>query len=140
MTTRLAALGHVQSWMTPEVVATGPDEPAIRALELMAERGIRHVLVRRGAAVVGIVSNRDVIRATGQKGDGPLDLQVHTVADIMTPAPLETTWPGATLCEAARRMRAARISALPVMDGAELVGILTTDDLLAAVAEDEVEE
>lgn len=135
MTATKAALGHVESWMTRAVVSTGPDEPAIRALELMAERGIRHVLVVRGEAVVGIVSNRDVIRANGQRGDGPLDLQTTTVADIMTPAPLESIWPGATLREAAQRMRAVRISALPVFDGPRLVGILTTDDILASVAE-----
>jgi acetoin utilization protein AcuB len=84
---------------------------------------------------VGILSNRDVIRATGHTGTGPLQLQETPVERVMTPGPLETTWPGASLREVARRMREARVSALPVLQGAELLGVITTDDLLAAVAD-----
>ena len=125
----------VADWMSRRVVSVKPEEPLVRALELMAEQGIRHVLVCRDGDLSGILSNRDVIRATGQAGDQRLELQRTSVEGVMTPGPLETTWPGASLREAASRMREARISALPVLDGAALVGVITTDDLLAAVAE-----
>lgn len=126
----------VSDWMSRRVVAVSPQEPLMRALELMAEHGIRHVLVRNEhQELVGILSNRDVIRATGHGGDQPLELQQTPVERVMTPGPLETTWPGASLREAARRMREARVSALPVFQGAELLGVITTDDVLAAVAE-----
>lgn len=125
----------VQEWMSKQVVSVTPEEPLVRALELMAERGIRHVLVCSGSDLLGIVSNRDVIRATGQAGDQRLHLQETRVEGVMTPGPLETTWPGASLREAAGRMREARVSALPVLEGPQLVGVITTDDVLAAVAE-----
>jgi CBS domain-containing protein len=125
----------VSDWMSRRVVSVAPDDPLARALELMAEHGIRHVLVRRDDELLGIVSNRDVIRATGQTGKQNLLIHQTPVEKVMTPGPLESTWPGASMREAAGRMREARVSALPVLEGAELVGVITTDDLLAAVAE-----
>ena len=57
------------------------------------------------------------------------------ISDLMTQA-VETIAPEATLQEAAQRMRAATIGALPVREGNHLVGILTERDLVArAVAE-----
>lgn len=128
----------VAQWMSKRVVSVGPEDPLARALELMAEHAIRHVLVRRDPELLGIVSNRDVIRATGHGGERRLDLHRTRVADVMTPGPLESTWPGATLREAATRMREARVSALPVLEGPQLVGVITTDDVLAAVAAGEI--
>jgi CBS domain-containing protein len=57
------------------------------------------------------------------------------ISDLMTQA-VESIDPEATLQEAAQRMRAASIGALPVREGTHLVGILTERDLVArAVAE-----
>lgn len=125
----------VSDWMSRRLASVSPEEPLVRALELMAERAIRHVLVCRDNELVGIVSNRDVIRATGLAGDQPLEMQRCRVEQVMTPGPLETTWTGASLREAAGRMREARVNALPVQDGPTLVGVITSDDILAAVAE-----
>jgi len=56
--------------------------------------------------------------------------------DLMHRAPLVTATPDLTLHEAAQTLRAERLSALPVTDerGHELVGIVTQEDLLTALA------
>lgn len=126
----------VAKWMTREVATVGPDEPLFAAVEILAERAIRHVAVRDADArdVVGILSNRDLIRAVLQHPDRRLDLHGTRVADVMTAAPLESTAPEAPLSEAAEQMHRTRVNALLVLSGGELAGILTSDDILAAVA------
>lgn len=124
----------VADWMSTKLVTAAPDEPLIRALELMAERRIRHVLVvDSGGALAGIVSNRDFVRAAFRQVAAP-DLHRAPIADVMTRAPLITVGSTTPLRDAAERLRVNRISALPVLDDGRLVGILTTDDVLAAVA------
>ena len=53
----------VGDWMTRRVLGVAPEDPVFAALEVMAEHGVRHVLVIDSRGVQGIVSNRDVVRA-----------------------------------------------------------------------------
>lgn len=124
----------VGEWMTRRALQVRPDDPVFAAMEVMAEQGVRHVLVLRDDELVGIMSNRDVVRAALMHPERRLDLHQTRVGDVMTPAPLVTTWPGASLAEVAEAMRARKVSALPVMEGERLAGIITTDDVLGAVA------
>lgn len=108
------------------------------ALELMERVGCRHLPVLSAAShLVGILSDRDcrlalnsphILRERWQDED---ILQHTIIATIMTPAPIviEGEVPA---CEAARLMLTHHVSALPVMRGETLVGIVTTSDLLAA--------
>lgn len=121
-------VGH---WMTRRVLTAHPEDPVVRALDVMGERGVRHVVVLDAAgALAGIVSNRDVFRLRAL-GEAP---ERVTLGRIMTPAPLHVTELEAPLGEAARLMHTHKVSALPVMDGRDLVGVITSDDVLAAVA------
>lgn len=124
----------VAHWMTRDVVSVAPEAPLFEALELMADRRIRHVLVLAEGELAGIVSNRDVLRATALDVERRLDLHATSAGDVMTPVPLHTTRPGASLAEAAALMHGQRISALPVLEAGRLVGILTSEDVLAAVS------
>lgn len=121
----------VAHWMTTDLRHARTDDPLFRGLELMAEQGIRHVLVMDGDALRGIVSNRDVIRATAKHPEGRLDLHGCTLGEVMTPMPLYTVTPETRLCEAAGRMHQHRVSALPVLEGETVAGLITTDDVLA---------
>lgn len=124
---------HVGAVASRDLVTIAPDEPLFAALERMAERRIRHVLVLEAGELVGIVSNRDVVRAAMRPGRA-LDLHGTTVRDVMTASPLVTTEPERLLGDAAQQMLDARVSALPVLEGGRLVGIVTSDDLLTALA------
>lgn len=129
LTNAALAQRKVAELMTRTILTVRPDQTVQDAIDLFARQEFRHILVADGAALVGVISDRDVLRALLRSQttvDGP-------VAKIMRSSPF-TTDPGATVCEATRLFLSHRINSLPVIDGGgELVGILTTTDLLRAL-------
>jgi len=126
----------VSDHMTPAPRCLRLYDSLARALEFMAGEGVRHVLVLDAHEVLaGIASSRDLVRA-GRVSNGhlTLDLVLHSLKDVMTSAPLVTVEPTTSVEEAAALLRRHRISALPVLSERRLVGILTSDDLLGALA------
>lgn len=120
----------VRDWMTRDVLCVSPSATAREAFERMAEAGTRHVLVQGQEDLVGMVSNRDLVRVTFQNSGQVLDLDGCTAADIMTPSPLLAIGPDDSLADAARLLDEHQISALPVLEEGNVVGVLTTSDLL----------
>jgi CBS domain-containing protein len=53
--------GRVGDWMTPDPVAVERATPLDDACELMIDRGVRHLLVREGEELVGVLNMRDVV-------------------------------------------------------------------------------
>lgn len=133
----------VKAYMTGAPTSVDEDASALAALELMVERGIRHLPVLDSArTLVGIVSIDDLRAALPfavALGDPPGpqergEARDWQVGEIMTHAP-ETARPDTTLAEAAERMASRRIGCLPVVDeDGDLVGILSETDVLQAVA------
>jgi hypothetical protein len=80
--------------------------------------------VVRGAEPVGIVTERDVVAHVADGAAGGT-----TVGDVMS-APVETIPVDRSLADAARRLVRENIRRLPVVDGDELVGLLTARDVL----------
>lgn len=100
------------------------------ALTLMGERGISSVLVLRGdAAPYGILTMRDIV---GKVVRHDLDLEALRAEDIATWRML-TASPGWTIRDAAAAMADARIRRLPVVEGGELLGIVSDTDLFTAL-------
>jgi CBS domain-containing protein len=128
----------VSAWMTDRPVTVKPDASVFSAYATMAERGIRHLLVVEGDRLVGIVSDRDLSKKMALHGARrPKDLQPlfdTPVSAIMTREGFVTATPVTTLAEAARLLVYEKVSALPVLDGDRLVGLVTTEDLLWALA------
>lgn len=125
--------------MARGILQTGPKDSVMNAIRLMSEHGVRHLFVIEGETLRGLVSNRDVIRVPLRNPERKLDLTGTAVETIMTPAVvLHTTTPGTSLSDAARQLQAAKISALPVFEEGALIGILTSDDILSAVAAGEL--
>jgi CBS domain-containing protein len=82
---------HVRDLMTSEVFTVGPGESITTLQDLMSEKRIRHVPVKDDdGAVLGLVSERDVLRRTfSQESDLPLSVRLDVltavkVRDIMT--------------------------------------------------------
>jgi len=128
----------VADMMTKNPVTIRSNEHLGRALELMEEFGCRHLPVMSSAAhLVGIVSDRDCRLALNsphimRERSWDADVINNTrVASIMTPAPIIVE-PQMPASEAARLMLTNHISALPVMRGETLIGIVTTSDVLTA--------
>ncbi|HSP93554.1 MAG TPA: CBS domain-containing protein [Thermoanaerobaculia bacterium] len=111
--------------MTRRVETVSAVESVEAALSRMRQKRIRHLVVTRGKEVVGVVSTRD-LKSLGSP------LRSQAVEDIMV-SPAITAAPEMTLRKAANLLRGRTIGCLPVMQDHELVGIVTTTDLLELV-------
>jgi acetoin utilization protein AcuB len=134
----------VERWMSKRVFTTKPDSCLIDAFEIMRDHRIRHVPVVEGDKLVGIVSDRDVRSALPsrrglQEGWASLgeSLLSTRVAQVMSVMPIRIA-PGASIREAAQIMCRDKIGALPVVDDGRLIGILSAEDILWAIAEGQV--
>jgi acetoin utilization protein AcuB len=118
---------RVDQLMRKRVQTIREDGSAEQALKRMRAGGLRHLVVMRGPRVAGILSDRDLtaILVGGVRVDRTIDQVMQR--DVVGIAP------DATVEEAARRMRRRKIGALPVLDGDELVGIVTVADLLGLI-------
>jgi acetoin utilization protein AcuB len=124
----------VEDSMTREVVTLSPGDTAKVALALCRERRIRHLPVLDGGRLVGIVSDRDLRSSTPALGDPAraAALEEILVGDVMD-RDVTTASPTDPIEQAANEMRERRIGCLPVVEGEELVGIVTTSDVMDAL-------
>jgi acetoin utilization protein AcuB len=100
-----------------------------RAVQLMDEAGVRHLPVLEDGELAGVLSDRELLEATGWRldGDGARGLVRRHMR-----IPVETVDPEATLPEAARQMFLWGVGCLPVVGDGGLVGMLSEMDVLAA--------
>jgi CBS domain-containing protein len=109
--------------MTKEVETVAPTLIAAEAAERMRQNRIRHLVVKDGRTIVGVLSDRDV------RGRGAAQLTQQTVADLMTRSAV-SIGPRDTVRAAANLMRGRTIGCLPVVERERLIGIVTVTDLL----------
>lgn len=121
---------------SPTIHAIRPEAPVLDAIRLMAEAHIGAVLVMDGPRLVGILSERDYARKVVLQGRSSSDTPV---SEIMTSNVL-TTWSLDTSARCMQTMTEHRIRHLPVIDGDEVVGIVSIGDLVKAVIEDQQAE
>jgi acetoin utilization protein AcuB len=126
----------VEDSMTREVVTLSPEATAAEALALCRETRIRHLPVLEEGRLVGIVSDRDLRSAAPALGDpGRAEaLGKIRVSDVMA-RDVMSARPGDPIEEAAHAMRERKIGCLPVLDGDELVGIITSSDVMEALVQ-----
>ena len=99
--------------------------------QILLSRGFRHLPVVDQGRLVGVLTDRDIRFATSSLCPTPRSAG-DPVSLAMSSPPL-TADPLDPVEDAARIMRENKIGCLPVLDGAELVGILTGMDLLDAL-------
>lgn len=114
--------------MTKAAVTDRPDDSLEAAAKKMWEQQTGSLLVTDGEDLVGIVTERDILRvvATATPLDTPLSA-------VMT-KDLITVDPGTSLRDAARIMTEKWIRHLPVLEGGKLVGIVSQRDLAGMLA------
>jgi acetoin utilization protein AcuB len=117
---------RIQDVMSKNVVSVPRETDVAMARERLRQEEIDHLVVLDGKRVAGVVAGRDILRATD---DRPL-------SEVMS-RDVATIEPGATLRRAAGIMRGRNVGCLPVVDEGRLVGIVTTSDLLTALAKGE---
>jgi len=118
---------HVLQRKGAEVVTTTADAPLTGALSTLAEHNIGAIVVADDqGAVVGIISERDLVRALAANGPAALD---GTVGDLMT-ASVTSCGPRATVDDVMALMTERRIRHVPVIDDGELTGIVSIGDVV----------
>lgn len=108
------------------VNTVAPYTPMLDLLVLLHQRNIGAVVVTEGDNVVGIVSERDVVRALCDRGSALLDL---AAGDIMTSSVLFCD-PQDTVDSLAETMTERRIRHVPVLDNGRLAGIVSIGDVV----------
>ena len=102
------------------------------ARDIMVWMELRHLPVLRDGKLVGLLTERDLAAYQAAIGESLASSAANEkVESAMQPEP-QIAHPEDAVVEAAGRMGAAKIGCLPVLDQGELVGMLTTTDILAA--------
>jgi len=125
MTTVAAILKHKGY----QVTTIDPTAQIARVVDVLADHRIGAVLViDRAEQLLGIVSERDIVRSLAANGARTLEM---TAGQLMTRA-LQVAHPDTTVSEAMAMMTLGRFRHLPVMDHDVLVGLISIGDVVKA--------
>jgi CBS domain-containing protein/gamma-glutamyl:cysteine ligase YbdK (ATP-grasp superfamily) len=123
----------VSQFMSTDLFTVQPDDLIDLAASVMDWRHIRHVPVEDEAGrLVGVVTHRNLLRLISHSSREAMSGNL-TVREIMVANPT-TVSPSTPTLEAIEIMREQRIGCLPVVEGDQLVGIVTSYDFLDASA------
>jgi len=129
----------VRAVMQQNVVTISASDRLSTVEDIMTLGRVRHMPVVHAGKLVGVVSERDLLRASlsnlsGHRHDERRAfLHVVEIARVMSTPPIVVS-SDATVNEAAHIMAEKKIGCLPVVDGDELVGMITETDILQLVA------
>jgi CBS domain-containing protein len=130
---------RVRDIMQTGIVTISAGDTLSTVEDIMTLGGLRHIPVVRGGTLVGVVSERDLLRASlsNLTGFGHEErrafLQVVEIARVMSTPPIVIS-PDAEIGQAARLLAEKRIGCLPVIEEGKLVGLLTETDVLRYIA------
>lgn len=111
------------------VVTIPPGTTVAAAAELLSGRKIGAVIVSKdGKVPLGILSERDIVRAMHSAGSSCLD---STVAQLMTPDP-QCCGLNDTADQVLARMTEGRFRHMPVVEGGKMVGLISIGDVVKA--------
>jgi CBS domain-containing protein len=117
--------GTIADLMTSEVLTVAPEDTVGEAAEKMVARGVGSVLVSDYGRLIGILTERDLLRAVADR--------IHTsearVREWMTAEPI-TVSPTTPAEEAARTMLERGFRHLPVVENERTIGIVSLRDVL----------
>jgi CBS domain-containing protein len=129
----MATVRDILSRKGTDVVSVPPTATVLEAARRMNERCIGGVVVLAEGVLVGIFTERDVLRRVVVPERPPGGT---TVAEVMT-TPVTTCSSATTVEQCAELMTGGRIRHLPVVDDGVLSGIVTIGDLLAFQVRDQ---
>ncbi|RMG39691.1 MAG: CBS domain-containing protein [Candidatus Dadabacteria bacterium] len=120
----------IKDVMTPDPHTIAVDQTLKKAKEVMKQHGIRHLPVRDGEKLTGIITERDINFGLAIELKHDYEL---LVSDVVLPDPYTVT-PDTPLAEVAEHMARDYIGSTLILDGEKLVGIFTTVDACRALA------
>lgn len=117
----------VSDVLTPDIVSISAIKTVRDAAELMRAADIGSVVVTEGGALVGLVTDRDLVVRVLAEGEGPeTPVREACSPDLVTVAADDD------VADAARLMAEHGVRRLPVVSGSQVVGIVSLGDLAVA--------
>jgi CBS domain-containing protein len=116
--------------MNLRLVSVSPDETAHAAVTKMLEGGVGSVVVCEQSRLVGIFTERDVLRLVGEN----VDLGTVKVEDVMT-TEVHCISPDDDVFAAARLMADRKIRHLPVVENGNILGVVGIRDAMRSLVE-----
>jgi len=128
-------LNQLLSGKGHEIWSIGPNDSVYDAIHLMAEKGIGALVVLDDKAVVGIISERDYARQVILKDRSSKGTMVKDImsADVICADPQQT------VDECLALMTEKRFRHLPVMDGDQMLGLVSMGDLVKTIIAEQKE-
>lgn len=129
------SIRYVRDIMQEKIVTIGASDSLSTAEDIMTLGGVRHMPVVRAGRLVGVVSERDLLRISlsnlnaGGSEERRAFLQAVDISRVMSTPPIVIE-PFATIEKAALKLAEHKIGCLPVVAGEELVGMVTATDVL----------
>lgn len=124
----------VSQIMAKAVIVVNPTKKISEVNQMFAEYGIRHIPVVDGTKLVGVISKNDVQKigyGTGETHPETLHAiyDTYKLADIMVSNPVTVT-ADTNIKEVAEILSKQSFHSLPVVENNEIVGMVTTTDLI----------
>ena len=132
----------VRTIMQTKIVTISSSESLSTVEDIMRLGRVRHMPVVSSGRLVGVVSERDLLRSSlsslssHRTAERKAFLYAIEIGRVMSEPPIVIS-PDATVRQAAQVMAENKIGCLPVVEGEELIGIVTETDVLRWVAETE---
>jgi len=123
---------RIDELMVKNVVTLQTDASVYEAVKLLNKNKIGCLVVVRNGAIVGILTERDLLERVLEKCKSPKETKV---SEIMTRNVVVGT-PDMDVLEATRVMFKLKVKKLPITEGNRLVGIVTLTDIARATSID----
>jgi CBS domain-containing protein len=118
----------IKDIMTKEVKTISPGSTIQKAAEIMTEFKIGCLIVVERTVLVGVMTERDILREVVAKNKAASETKVEEVMS----RELTVVGPDTEIEEAARAMTEKKVKRLPVMLDNQIVGIVSSVDIVAA--------
>ncbi len=119
----------VKDIMTKALISVDPGTTVFQVAKMMEQGGIGAVLIKKDGTTSGIITDRDfAIKIATQK------LPLETPVDKVTSYPLQTINSSETILITANQMSSKKIRKLAVVEDGNIVGIITSTDLVNQLA------
>lgn len=125
----MTTVGTIREILTHKggiIWTVSPDATVFEAIEMMAEKNIGALLVTRDNKLSGIITERDYTRKVVLKGRSSKDTRVNEILS----GPVVSVTPDHTVEQCLRLMTENRVRHLPVLDGHQILGVISIGDLV----------
>ncbi len=125
---------HASDFMTGNVIVASVNNTFDQVMEFFTQHGIQHLPVTDGKKLIGIMSIKDMLRfvdqfmADGSSFDRNALSAAFTIEKVMTANPVSVQ-KNAPQKEILEILSSGKFQAVPVLDGNEIVGIITNKDI-----------